>query len=103
MDTDLRKNLKNNSKNIFFKLINNAVFRATMENVTNHRYLKLVTTKARRKYLVSERNYYTTKIFSDNLLATEMKRAQILTNKPVLFSLSILEISKMERFQFWYD
>ena len=45
-----------------------------MENVRKHRYIKLVTTKAKRNYLVSEPNYYTTKISSDNLLVKEMKK-----------------------------
>ena len=39
-------------------LMNKAVFEKTMENVRKHRYIKLVTTKARRNYLVSESNYH---------------------------------------------
>ena len=48
------------------KLINNAVFGKTMENVIKHRYIKLVTTERRRNYLVSEPNYHTTKFFIEN-------------------------------------
>ena len=47
-----------------------------MENVTKHRYIKLVTTEEKRNKLVSEQNYYTTKHFSKNLLATEMKKTK---------------------------
>ena len=39
--------------------MNNAVFGETMKNVRKHREIKLITTKRRRKYLVSEPNYYT--------------------------------------------
>ena len=46
----------------FFKLMNNAVFRKTMENVRNHRDIKLVITNKRRNYLVSEPNYRTAKM-----------------------------------------
>ena len=44
-----------------------------MRNVRKHRDIKLVTTD-RRNQLVSEPNYHTTKYFSENLLAIEMKR-----------------------------
>ena len=39
-----------------------------------------MTAKAIRKYLVSETNYHTIKIFPENLLAIEMKRTQIIIN-----------------------
>ena len=56
-------------KKFFFKLMNNAVFGKTMENVRKHRDIKLVTTERRRNYLVSEPNYHTTKFFTEHLLA----------------------------------
>ena len=45
-----------------------------MENVIKHRNIKLVTTERRKKYLVSEPKYNTTKWFSENLIAIEMKK-----------------------------
>ena len=58
--------------------MNNAVFRKTMENMRKHRDIKLVTTKRTRNYLVSEPNYHTTKFFTENLLAIEMKKLKYL-------------------------
>ena len=83
--------------------MNNAVFGKTMENVRKHRDIKLVTTERRRNYLVSEPNYHTTKFFTENLLAIEMKKTELLMNKPVYWGLSILEWSKILICEFWYD
>ena len=69
-----------------------------------HRDIKLVTTKRRRNYLVSKPNYHTTKFFTQYLLAVEIKKAtQILMNKLVSLGLSILELSKILIYEFWYD
>ena len=103
MNTGLRKKTKNDFEKDFFKLMNNAVFGKTMENVRKHRDIKLVTTERRRNYLVSEPNYHTTKFFTENLLAIEMKKTEILMNKPVYLGLSILELSKILMYEFWYD
>ena len=73
-----------------FKLINNAVFGKTMKSMRKHPDIKLVTTERRRNYLVSEPNYYTRKFFTENLLAKEMKKTEILMNKLVCLGLSIL-------------
>ena len=103
MNTDLRKKAKNDFEKDFFKLMNNAVFGKTMENVRKHRDIKLVTTERRRNYLVSEPNYHTTKFFTENLLAIEMKKTEILMNKPVHLGLSILKLSTILFNEFWYD
>ena len=83
--------------------MNNAVFGRTMENVRKHRDIKLVTTERRRNYLVSEPNYHTTNFFTEHLLAIEMKKTEILMNKPVYLGLSLLELSKILMYEFWYD
>ena len=62
-------------------MINNVVFGKTMENVRKHRDLKLVTTERRRNYLVSEPSYHTTKSFTENLLAIEIKNRILMKNK----------------------
>ena len=63
--------------------MNNAVFGKTMENMRKHRAIKLVIKERRRNYLVSEQNFHPTKFFTENLLAIEMKKTEILINNAV--------------------
>ena len=74
--------------------MNNSVFGKIMENVREHRDNKLLTTEKKRIKLVSEPNYHTTKQFSENLLAVEMKKKKAKMNKPVYLGMSILDIAK---------
>ena len=74
MSTELRKEAKNDLEKDFFKLMNNAVFGKIIKNVRKYRDIKLVTTDKRRNQLASEPNYHTTKYFSENLIAIEMKK-----------------------------
>ena len=74
--------------------MNNAAFGKTMENVRKHRDIKLETIDKRRNQLISEPNYHAVKSFSENLVATEMKKTKVKINKPVYLGFSILAISK---------
>ena len=89
MNTKLRKDPKNEFEKYFFKLMNDSVFRKTMENMRKHRDIKLITTEKRKIKLVSEPNYLTTKQFSENLIAIEEKKAKVKMNKPLYLGMSI--------------
>ena len=85
--------------------MNNSILRKTMENVRKHRDITLVTTEEeKRSKLVSEPNYHTTKHFSKNLLAVEIKKkTKVNMNKPLYLGMSILDICKIPMYEFWYD
>ena len=86
-----------------FKLMNNSVFGKTMENIRKNREIKLVTTNKKISKLVSEPNYHTINIISEDLSIIEMKKTKVKMNKPIYLGLSILEISKILMYEFWYD
>ena len=96
---------KNEFDKNLFKLMINSVFGKTMENLRKHRDIKLVTTDEKRSKLISEPNYHSTKRFSENLLAIEMKKkkTKVKMNKLVYLGMSILDISKTLMYKFWND
>ena len=68
-----------------------------------HGDIKLVATDKRRNQLASETNYHTTKYFPENLMAIEMKKAEVKMNKPVYLGMLISGVSKTLMYEFWYD
>ena len=92
MNTELRKLIRNDFEKDLFKLMNNLVFGKTMENIRKHRYIKLVTTDKKRSKLVSEPNYHTINLISEDLSIIETKKTKVKMSKPIYLGLSILEI-----------
>ena len=84
----------NNRKTIFGK---------TIENIRKYRDIKLVTADKKRSKLVSEPNYHTINLISEDLSIIEIKITKVKMNKPIYLGLPILEISKILMYEFWYD
>ena len=103
MNTKPRSDALEDFEKDFFKLMNNSVFGKTMENVPNHRDIKLVTKNQKRNKLVSEPNYHTSKHFLEDLMAIEMRKTKVVMSKPVYLGQAILDISKTLMYEFWYD
>ena len=103
INTELRKLARDYFEKDLFKLMNNAVFGKTMENIRKHRDIKLVTTDKKRNKLVSEPNYHTMNYISEDLSIIEMNKTKVKMNKPIYLRLSILDISKTLMYKFWYD
>ena len=74
-----------------------------MENVKNHRGIKVVTTNKQIIRLASEPNYHTTKYISKDLLIMEMKKVEVKMNKPVYLGQAVLDIHKILMYKFWYN
>ena len=103
MNTALRTKATSNFEKDFFKLANNSVFGKTMENVRNRVDIRLVTSVEKLLKLTCKPNYQGNTIFSENLIAVQMKRTELVLNKPIYLGMSILDISKNLMYNFHYE
>ena len=103
LNTSLRNHAKNEFEKDFFKLMNNSVFGKTMENIRNHKDLKLVTSDKKYLKYVMKPNFKDGHPFSKHLFAVEMGKREMTMNKPVYLGQTILDLSKTLKYEFLYD
>ena len=103
MNTALRTKATSNFEKDFFKLANNSVFGKTMENVRNRVDIRLVTSEEKLLKLTCKPSYQSNTIFSEDLIAVQMKRTKLVLNKPIYLGMSILDISKNLMYNFHYN
>ena len=103
LNTRLRTAAKNEFEKDFFKLMNNSVFGKAMENIRNHKNIKLVTSEKKYKKYVLKPNFKDSRAFSKHLLAMEMGKTEIKMDRPVYLGQIILDLSKTLMYEFHYD
>ena len=102
-NTEKRKNAMNSFEKDYFKLMNNSVFGKTMENLRKRCNVKLVTDSDKFLRLASKPTYGSCKIFSENLVAVNMKRERLRLDKPSYVGMCILDLSKTHMYGFHYN
>ena len=103
LNTRLRKDAKNEFEKDFFRLMNNSVFGKTMENIRNHKDMKLVTRDKKYLKYFMKPNFKDGQPFSKNLFAVEIGKTEIKMNKPVYLGQTILDLSKTLMYDFTYN
>ena len=88
-------------KNLF-KLMNNAIFGKTMENVRNRRHIEFATTEKRLKKLVARPTFRSKTIISELLTAIENYVTSVFLDKPIIVGQAILDLSKWLMLDFHY-
>ena len=102
-NTQLRTQAKNDFEKDFFKLMNNSVFSKTMENITKHKDIKLVTNKESFLKTVMKPNFKSGICFSENLTGCEMGKIKFVMNKPIYLGQAIVDLSKLVTYEFYYN
>src|SRR5690606_37149375 len=105
MNTQLRQRSKTRFEKNIFKLLNNSLYGKFIQNVFKYVNLKLLLNEKDDKHfkLVNSPLFKRNIIFGKNFEAIEMKKEKVLMNMPILVGLSILELSKLYMFEFYYD
>ena len=86
-----------------YKLINNALYGKTMENLRNRIDVKLVKNKKEYLERTSKPGYISHKIFDNNLVAIHKNKVTLTLNKPAYIRMCILEFVKVIMYKFHYD
>lgn len=105
-NTKQRTEAKNEFEKNLFKLMSNAVFGKSMENVRERVDIKLKNQWSGRygaSSLIAKPNFKTSTIFNEKLVAIELYKTEVFMNKPIIIGASILEISKLKMYSFHYD
>lgn len=102
-NTEKRKLAQNDFEKDFFKLMNNAVFGKTMENMRKRISVELVNTPKRLRKVCAKPNFQSFKIYNEDLVAVNIKKTTIVLNRPIYAGFCILDISKLYMYRFHYD
>ena len=103
MNTDLRRMALDEFERSFYKMLNNAFFGKTMENVRKHIKVVLISNALAHQWQTSKPGFVRFVIISNNLVAVELVKPNVVLNKPIYVGFTILELSKLHMFQFHYD
>ena len=102
-NTEKRKQAANDFEKDFYKLMNNAVFGKTMENLRKRVNVKLVNDKAKLSKLTASPSFDSFRIFSEELAAVNMRKTKLYLNRPIYVGFTILDISKVLMYDFHYN
>ena len=99
----MRKKAKTIFEKDFWKLMNNAFYGKTMENIRNRNNVILTRNHIEAKRLMSKPNFQDYKNYDNNFFSILMTKPTIILDKPIYVGLAVLDYSKLLMYKFYYD
>jgi hypothetical protein len=101
-NTERRKCAKTDLEKDMLKLMNNAIFGKTCENVENRMIVSLQTDGAKIAQYASRPTFIDMQLIGGGLVAIHMRATTVLFNKPLAVGVAVLDISKTFMYDFHY-
>ena len=102
-NTEMRTKASNDFEKDFFKLMNNAFFGKTMENVRTRRNIDIVSDQQHLNRLIAKPTYKSHTEISQDVCAVERIKATVFMNKPIYLGLCVLDLSKVLMYDFYHN
>ena len=102
-NTKLREKAKDKFETDLFKLLNNAIYGKSCENVRNYLNVKLVLSQFQAKTYLKRPLFDDFQIIDKNKAIIKMRKAIVKLNRPIILGFTILETSKCLMYQFFYE
>ena len=101
-NTIKRQEATNEADKNFFKLMNNCTYGITIENMRNRMKLRIVTNEKDFIKHASKPTFISHKIVDEDFVIIHEKKNKIVLNKPIYVGCTVLELSKLAMYEFWY-
>jgi hypothetical protein len=102
-NTQQRTISKTDFEKDIWKLMNNAFYGKTMENIRKRVDVRLKTDEKTVEKLHSQFNYQSETIFNNDLTAVQMRQKKLYFNKPIYIGMVVLELSKLLMYRTFYN
>ena len=103
LNTKLRQEANSKFEEDQAKLMNNAYFGKTCEDVRKYNDIKIVMSTRKAHRLINKATFTRVKIYDEDLTAFQLRRQVVKLNKPRYVGMSILSLSKLVMYEFHYN
>ena len=102
-NTERRKEATNEADKNLFKLLNNAAYGKTMENMRKRMKVRVTTTEKDYIKYASRTTFINHKIYDKDFVVIHEEKELLTLNKPIYAGCTVLELSKLAMYEFFYD